>query len=170
MAQEFTIKSQDIEDKINQLLPSQGGQGAGIDFSASTMVIPVVDLTETAEGSSLRQDLQTSLSLTAMTTFSITNASNTTIVNTTGYYRILGTSIMYSNNTSNINITDGATTKNIINFGFPLAVAAIQTTPFDFIIKLDAGDTLRGTATSANNIISGNVRQIADLSGNLVNP
>ena len=108
MAQEFTIKSQDIEDKINQLLPSQGGQGAGIDFSASTMVIPVVDLTETAEGSSLRQDLQTSLSLTAMTTFSIT--------------------------------------------------------------KLDAGDTLRGTATSANSIISGNVRQIADLSGNLVNP
>ena len=33
MAQEFAIKSQDIEDKINQLLPSQGGQGAGIDFT-----------------------------------------------------------------------------------------------------------------------------------------
>ena len=46
MAQEFTINSESIESKINQLLPSQGGKGAGIDFSASTMVIPIVDLTE----------------------------------------------------------------------------------------------------------------------------
>ena len=50
MAQEFTIKSADIEDKINQLLPSQGGFAPGVDFSASTMVVPIVDLTETAEG------------------------------------------------------------------------------------------------------------------------
>ena len=61
MAQEFTINSEAIESKINQLLPSQAGFGAGIDFSASTMVIPIVDLTETAEGSGLRQDLQKSL-------------------------------------------------------------------------------------------------------------
>ena len=75
MAQEFTIKSQDIEDKINQLLPSQGGAGAGVDFSASTMVIPIVDLTETAEGSSLRQDLQSSLSHKSITTFDVSNLS-----------------------------------------------------------------------------------------------
>ena len=50
MAEEFIIKSEAIEDKINQLLPSQGGFQAGVDFSASTMVIPIVDLTETAEG------------------------------------------------------------------------------------------------------------------------
>ena len=42
MAQEFTIKSQQIEDKINQLLPTQGGFQPGVDFSASTMVIPIV--------------------------------------------------------------------------------------------------------------------------------
>ena len=51
MGQEFVIKSPQIEDKINQLLPSQAGQAAGVDFSASTTVIPIVDLTETAEGS-----------------------------------------------------------------------------------------------------------------------
>ena len=34
MAEEFIINSRTIEDKINQLLPSQGGFGAGIDFSA----------------------------------------------------------------------------------------------------------------------------------------
>ena len=54
MAEEFTIKSAQIENKINQLLPSQGGFQPGVDFSASTMVMPIVDLTERAEGSSLR--------------------------------------------------------------------------------------------------------------------
>ena len=33
MGQEFTIKSAKIEEKINQLLPTQGGFGAGVDFS-----------------------------------------------------------------------------------------------------------------------------------------
>ena len=88
MAQEFTIKSADIEDKINQLLPSQGGFAPGVDFSASTMVVPIVDLTETAEGSALRQDLQTSFGIN--TTFSTVANTTTTIINTTGYYRIFG--------------------------------------------------------------------------------
>ena len=66
MAQEFTIKSSEIEDKINQLLPSQGGFQPGVDFSASTMVVPIIDLTEAAEGSALRADIQRSLSLTSV--------------------------------------------------------------------------------------------------------
>ena len=89
MAQEFTINSSAIESKINQLLPSQGGFGAGVDFSASTMIIPIVDLTETAEGSDVRPDLQTALSLNSVTAFRVENQT-TTLVNTTGYFRIFG--------------------------------------------------------------------------------
>ena len=89
MAQEFTIKSSNIEDKINQLLPSQGGAGAGVDFSASTMVIPIVDLTETAEGSGLRQDIQRSLSFTTANNFEVQNTTQT-IINTTGYWQLSG--------------------------------------------------------------------------------
>ena len=89
MAQEFTINSSAIESKINQLLPSQGGFGAGIDFSASTMVIPIVDLTETAEGSNVRADLQTALSFSDVTAFEVANTT-TTVINTTGYFRIFG--------------------------------------------------------------------------------
>jgi hypothetical protein len=83
LGQEFTIKSAKIEEKINQLLPTQGGFQPGVDFSASTMVIPIVDLTETAEGSQLRSDLQTSLSLNSITAFSVVNTT-TTLINTTG--------------------------------------------------------------------------------------
>ena len=89
MAQEFTIKSEAIESKINQLLPTQGGFQPGVDFSASTMVIPIVDLTETAEGSSLRQDLQSALSLTSITPFQAQNGT-VSVLSTTGYFRIVG--------------------------------------------------------------------------------
>ena len=115
MAQEFTIKSAQIEDKINQLSPSQGGFQPGVDFSASTMVIPIVDLTETAEGSSLRQDLQTSLSLTSVTAFSVSNTTST-LVNTTGYFRVFGSATLEGSVTSSFNLTDGFTTKKLIEF------------------------------------------------------
>ena len=62
MAQEFFINSQELEDKIRQLLPSQGGAGAGFDLSASTQIVPIIDLTESAEGSNVREDLQTAMS------------------------------------------------------------------------------------------------------------
>ena len=90
LGQEFIIKSQQLEDKVNQLLPSQGGFQAGVDLSASTTVIPIVDLTETAEGSSLRQDLQTALSFKQQTTNYLQNVTNTTLINTTGYFRLFG--------------------------------------------------------------------------------
>ena len=80
MGQEYFINSQELENKIRQLLPSQGGAGAGFDLSASTQIIPIIDLTEQAEGSSLRADLQTASDFS--TTYNnIVNASNTVIVN-----------------------------------------------------------------------------------------
>ena len=101
MGQEFIIKSTALEDKINQLLPSHGGTGAGVDLSASTTIIPIVDLTECAEGSDVRIDLQTALSHDSITSFNISNAT-TTIVNTTGYFNgawfFEGTNIIVEDN------------------------------------------------------------------------
>ena len=166
MAQEFTIKSEDIESKINQLLPSQGGFGAGVDFSASTMVIPIVDLTETAEGSSLRSDLQTSLSLNTVTAFSVTNQT-TTIINTTGYFRIFGSASIIASSGFLINLTDGTTTKNLF---LGNSNGAESITPFDFIVFSEAGDSVQIQSFDANTTVAGCSRQIADLQGNLVNP
>ena len=114
MGQEFTIKSTAIEDKINQLLPSQGGFQPGVDFSASTMVIPIVDLTETAEGGTTRADLQTALSLASVTVFDVTNTT-TTVINTTGYWRVTAVSNCGGSPTvrNSIIMTDGTTTKQI---------------------------------------------------------
>ena len=167
MGQEFIIKSQGLEDKINQLLPSQGGFQAGVDLSASTTVIPIVDLTETAEGSSLRQDLQTAFSLTAVTFHEINNTSST-VVNTTGYYRVFGFVNYSAAGTAKIEITDGTTTKDVMKTG--LSSSAILNESFDFNVFLPAGDSLVATSTANNVRMRFTTRQIADINGNLVNP
>jgi hypothetical protein len=175
MAEEFIINSKEIESKINQLLPSQGGFGTGVDFSASTMVIPIVDLTESAEGSNFREDLQTAFSLTSITSFSVENASST-IINNTGYFRVFGNFSGLSNSSTTdlctFSITDGLVTKNIQQFRVQVnssnRINLIQ--PFDFVIKLEAGDSVIATSNRANNFLVGNTRQIATKEGELVNP
>ena len=172
MAQEFTINSSAIEDKINQLLPSQGGFGAGVDFSASTMVIPIVDLTESAEGSGLRQDLQLSFSHDTITNTNISNATNTVLITTTGYFRVLASGRVDTNQgLMELNLFDGTTSKTLYKFNNN-SFNTGATTQLDIIVCLEAGDSLRGTnaSNSANSHLNVTTRQIADLSGNLVNP
>ena len=117
MGQEFFINSQALEDKISSLLPSQGGAGAGFDLSASTQIIPIIDLTESAEGSSVRADLQTALSFKAVTFTSTSNAL-ATIISSTGYFRIFGTVHGDGTGAVNVAITDGATSKVLLLYNF----------------------------------------------------
>ena len=174
MAQEFVIKSQEIEDKINQLLPSQGGYQAGVDFSASTMVIPIVDLTETAEGSNVREDLQTAFSHNSITATFVDNSTPETLVTTTGYYRVIGNGFCNDASGSDqlfkIFLSDGSTDKNVYVVQIDRTASGSHLNGnFDFVVFLSAGDSLKATATSQ---ASGNVttRQIADINGNLINP
>lgn len=172
MAQEFTIKSEAIEDKINQLLPTQGGFQPGVDFSASTMVIPIVDLTETAEGSALRQDLQSALSLTSATTFNVQNTTST-VINTTGYWKLV-CGIFLEQTTGNLHgrvqVTDGTTTKQLFGLEANAGSAGITSVTYDQIIYLRASESIQITSNDSNAIVFGSVRQLADINGNLVNP
>jgi hypothetical protein len=174
MGQEFIIKSQRLEDKINQLLPSQGGFQAGVDLSASTTVIPIVDLTETAENSTVREDLQKALSFNSVTPFSINNATNQTIINTTGYYRVFGVSNVNADTANSsifFRLNDGASRKNIWQHIVVNTTNASESClQFDFIVFLQAGHSLEVNSDSAEDFAIGCTRQIADISGNLVDP
>jgi hypothetical protein len=173
MGQEFFIKSTNLEDKVKQLLPSQGGLGAGFDLSASTQIIPIVDLTESAEGSNLRQDLQSAFTLNNANSFFVTNAT-TTLISNTGFWRLYGNSIIQTataTRTNSIDITDGVTTGSIWRSAAFSGGTAGQfiTVNFDVLIKLAAGDSLLVTS-ALNGGMGGAVRQIADIDGNLINP
>ena len=167
MGQEFVIKSDTLETKINQLLPSQGGAQAGVDLSASTTIIPIVDLTESAEGSNLRADLQTAFSHTTTTQTQIFNTT-TTLVNTTGYFRVFGTYNTTAGGSGSINITDGATVK-IVSI-MRQSAGTENIVPFDFNVFLEAGDSLTATSSSNGVVIEVTTRQLADINGNLTNP
>lgn len=175
MGQEYFINSQDLETKVRKLLPSQGGIGAGFDLSASTQIIPVIDVTESAEGSTLREDLQTAFSHTQSTSFDVTNTT-TTVVTTTGYFRITAVSfILYQNvNASNsLIIGDGVSDKTVwlhSTLNAPITDGTNSTTQTEIIIKLEAGDSFKVKSDSAQGTITGCVRQIADINGTLVNP
>ncbi len=175
MGQEFFIKSDNLESKIRQLLPSQGGLGAGFDLSASTQIVPIVDLTESAEGSDVRPDLQTALSFDNITAFSV-NGSTTTIVNNTGYYRVFGAMATLSNTSSSrtatFRLNDGASTKDIVIYTASAGTGSNSAiiTPFDFNVFLKAGDFLQAITNNADTFLRGSTRQIADIDGNLINP
>ena len=173
MAQEYFINSQELEAKIRQLLPSQGGAGAGVDLSASTQIVPIIDLTEQAEGSNVRQDLQTAFSFDNITSFDITNTT-TTIASNTGYFRVFG--VITSLTSTSVTLDNSFFLNNATGlkelFGSvanPTTNATIYTIPFDFVVLLKAGEFLTGKAVN-NTVIKGSTRQIANIAGELIDP
>ena len=163
--QQFTIQSEALRDKLNSLLPAQNVGAIGVELTGSTQVIPIVDLTEVAEGSSLRSDLQTAVDF-ASTYTNLENETNTVLVNTTGFFRV-DVAAGGTNSSASLNIFDGTTSKTIRFFGFAADATQIVDS---FIVYLRAGDSLRGTSAAASVGMNVITRQIADISGNLTNP
>ena len=166
-----TVTSEALQLKIRQLLPSQ--QGFGTDLSASDTIIPIIDLTAAAEGSDVPEYLQTALAFGSQTTFQTENTT-TTLANSPGFYRIIGTSSITSSSTTNrgrFNIV-GTSTKQIwshetagVSAGESTAVVS-----FDFVVFLNASEQVDVNSDSVNSRICGSFRQVADVNGTLVQP
>lgn len=172
MPEIIRITSEALQATVRRLLPSQ--QGFGDDLQASNVITPIIDLTPSAEGSTLPDYLQSALAFGSQTSFSASNAS-ATLANTAGFWRILGTSNIIQSNTANsdnkINMSDGFSTKTVFvdrsiqgSNGSPTAVM------FDLTVYLDVGESVSVVSSNANALIAGSYRQVADTSGNLVNP
>jgi len=167
-----TVTSEALQLKLRQLLPSQ--QGFGTDLSASDTIIPIIDLTEAAEGSDVRETLQSALAFGNQTAFATTNGTDA-LATTAGFYRVIGTATCITSATFasevSINLTDGVTIKKIyLKKVSSSATVLTVNADFDFVAFLDVGDTLNAVSNSSINQISGSVRQIADNNGVLVNP
>ena len=166
-----TVTSEALQLKLRQLLPSQ--QGFGTDLSASDTIIPIVDLTAAAEGSDVRESLQTAIAFGSQTVFSVINTTST-IVTGTGFFRIFGVaSVKDTNGAQNalISLTDGATVKIIwqTSVNSTSSNNGVTSTEFDFTVFLRPGDSVTATGTSSG-LLAGSSRQVADLNGTLVQP
>lgn len=168
MSQQFRIESESLRDKVNSLLPSQARGGIDVDLTGSTTIIPIVDLTETAEGSGLRQDLQRAFTFVNANIFDVGTVL-ADMANVPGFYEVFGNLASSSTGSGEgiLQITDGVSTKSIFEYFINNNQTIIIPT---VIVKLSAGETLQCLTNSGTIGLRLTMRQIADVNGNLVNP
>ena len=167
-----SVTSEALQLKLRQLLPSQ--QGFGTDLSAQDTIVPIIDLTAAAEGSDVRESLQTALAFGSVTEFNHTNGINT-ITTTAGFNRVTGSYNIDGNAASTqfvfLRLNDGATTKNLYGWQkiTPSALDTFNVGQFDFVVFMRTGDTLESNVGSSSKTV-GTTRQIADVNGVLIQP
>jgi hypothetical protein len=167
-----SVTSEALQAQIRALLPSQ--EGFGTDLMAQNVIVPIIDLTSAAEGSSVAQNLQTAIAFGSQTAFDIQGAT-TVIANTAGFWRIFGTANLFMDGTTfgnaNFVMSDGLSNKTIwgVTTGAQGAVN-FNSTPFDFVVFLNSGHSISGFSQNAFQNIRGSARQIADINGVLINP
>ena len=165
------VTSEALEAKIRQLLPSQAGFTE--ELSAQNLIVPIIDITAAAEGSDVPQYLQTALTFASQTAFSVTNTTST-LINTTGFYRVFGVANVLGGTAAardgHFDLSDGSTDKKIWEIDTLTSASnpygGIQ---FDFVVFMPSGDELKATC-SQNCSLVGSFRQVATVTGTLVNP
>ena len=167
----ITVNSEELQTQIRDLLPSQNGFGS--ELQASNVITPIIDLTAAAEGSGLPVNLQTALAFGSQTAFSVSN-SNTTILDTTGFFRIYGQFGVFDTSSGtasmSIEMTDGLSTKIIWSFIVNNNQSDHVSQLVDLVVFLRAGDSVSINSSSANTRAIGSTRQLATGDGTLVSP
>jgi len=172
MPQIIRITSEALQATIRRLLPSQ--QGFGLDLEASNVIQPIIDLTPTAEGSSLPDYLQTSLAYTDVTAQTVTTATD--VVTTTGFFRLFGTVVLQGATNANsasgfIRLKGSGSNKNVYaaTQNSNSSQAEFFISPFDFYVFVKQGESIEAEGNNGG-FVQITTRQVADLNGNLVDP
>jgi hypothetical protein len=166
-----SVTSESLQAQIRTLLPSQ--EGFGTDLMAQNVIVPIIDLTSAAEGSTTPQNLQTALAFGSQTAFEVNNGS-VVVANTPGFYRVVGilTSLSYASAPDGgFEMSDGLSTKKV--WGYYLnqsnSNTSITSVSFDLTFFLASGQSLSAVCATPTGI-RGSSRQIADVNGTLINP
>lgn len=163
MAQIRPITSEAIEATIRRLLPSQSGFGE--DMQAQNVIVPVIDLTPSAEGSILPSYLQSAIS-TDETVVNTAGATNT-IISTPGFYNVrIRIAASAAGLGATIDITNGFSSTNIWGAGH----TDTERFPGEFVVFCRAGYTVTATSSGGGFTLSTMTRQLADVYGNLSDP
>ena len=167
-----SVTSEALQAQLRNLLPSQ--EGFGTDLMAQNVIVPIIDLTSAAEGSSVGQNLQTAYSFGDITAFRENN-SNSTIISNTGFFQIYGNVSIYSgnsfNNVAKLEMTDGLSVKILYQNEVAATASVVgYSYIFNLVVFVDTGISITASTNSTYSRINGVSRQIADINGNLVNP
>jgi hypothetical protein len=169
----FQFRKEAIEEDLNSNFPSQGQGNPPLYYSLSEVVVPTYSINQSAEGTSLPQNLQTSWDF-ATSRVQATNNSQT-LINTPGFWQVDlqlfavvdGAMVGY------VDISDGLTSKQIWRWtGLNSTSTTVGSTATDatFVVFVRSGDTVSVVSNSSSVAVDAWTRQIADVNGNLVNP
>lgn len=169
-----SVTSEALQAQIRALLPSQ--EGFGTDLMAQNVIVPIIDLTAAAEGSSLPVSLQQAISVDGDRFVSTSNAAGQVVSTTTGFNRCFGNILFMQSDTggayqADLHLWDGTTKFDVFHTAMNNSVAAqtFNTLHFDFIYFAKSGVSLRYDGASFSKIAL-STRQIATVTGVLVNP
>ena len=168
-----SVTSERLQAQIRTLLPSQ--EGFGTDLMAQNVIVPIIDLTATAEGSSLPVSLQQAISVDGDRFVSTTSTAAQVVSTTTGFNRCFGNiTFMQSDSAGNyqadLHLWDGTTKFDVFHTAMnSVPTQSFNTLHFDFIYFAKSGVSLRYDGASFSKIAL-STRQIATVSGVLVNP
>lgn len=172
MTQIARVTSEALQATIRRLLPSQAGFGE--DLMASNVITPIIDLTPSAEGSLLDEDLARGLAFGSQNAFSSLNSTDV-IANTAGFHRInAGVTVVTGggvDNSSSLQMSDGLSTKIVWSLRVPFSGSSVTnyTEQIDLIVYLNSGESI-SAVTTTQATMRGSVRQVADANGNIINP
>ena len=168
------IVSESLQKTFRDNFPSQVNSGR--DLHVSDVITPIVDFSTVAGTTGLDPSLQQALAFGNQTSFNINSGTTTNIITTTGFFKVIGcvqVSMGGPNDNIGFILSDGSTDKTIWQFesldgGASNVLAYLQ---FDFTVFLKSGDIfklIRSNQSKSSAV--GSFRQLADISGTLVNP
>lgn len=163
--------SENFQRSYRNRFPSQTSTGR--DLHVSDVVIPVVDFTPTASGTSLPRDLQEAMDFT---TTAVIVSGDTALTSNTGFFKLnfSFTGDITSDEAFNIFLKDDVTGTNytvwISGSSIISGVTTYQQTNIiDFYVFIPVGYSLRANA-SGNHTGRVQLKQIGDVNGNLTLP
>ena len=163
-----SITSEALQSQIRTLLPSQ--QGFGSDLMAQNVIVPIVDLTGTAEGSNIGVNLQTAFSFDSVNAFSAVAGSDV-VANTAGFWKIYWVANLSDTGVTieaEFEISDGLSTKNL--FKIRRNANGAGSYVGEFVIFLNSGESITAISNNVSAALTGSAQQIADVNGTLINP
>ena len=169
------VTDEALEKRFRDTFRSQGGAELVDDLYAQGVIVPIVDFTAAATGQQLAQNLQTAWDFSTGSA-SIASTSNTTIISNAGFWQVDFTACLPVDGTVfatwGLDIYDGSTSKTVWAFKNATANRVNDQAVSEnmFVVYLRSGDSLRGVCGNANFPIEVWYRQIATVTGDLINP
>jgi len=174
--QNYEIVNPTLEQQVANLLPSVAGYGGNL--RSTNTIIPIVDLTTAAEGSTLPEALNNAWDFA--TEHDTVQNGTTTIISNTGFWKV---SYQYRDeNVANIGapvalgslfLDDGISQKTIwrmssVNTGS--ANETIQASNGEFYVFIDTGIELKAQTSTTRSTLDVFSRQVASKDGTITQP